>query len=166
MNRPTTSSRRARRPAFTRLCGLSLAFVVALPAAVAQALTVVNQPWVRPAAAGASTEAFMNLTSTEGATLVAARSDSAAATTLHRPGRDARATGELALPAGAIVELAPNNYRFSLRRLNKSVKLGDIVSMTLTIRSADGVLQDIAVHAVARLRSPIDDERRAHRHQH
>ena len=150
--------------AFAPLFALPLA--LALPAPVAQALTVVNQPWVRPAAAGHSTEAFMNLTSTEGAMLVAAHSDSAAATTLHRPGRDARAAVELALPAGAIVELAPGNYRFSLRRLNKRVKLGDIVPMTLTIRSTDGVLQDIAVHAVARLRSPVDDEHRAHRHQH
>jgi len=164
MKRPAESLRGPRWPALTLLYAATLAF--ALPAAVAHALTIVNQPWVRPAAAGRSTEAFMNLTSTEGAALVAARSDSAAATTLHRPGRDARATVELRLPAGAIVKLAPGNYRFSLRRLNKSVKLGDIVPMTLTIRSTDGVLQDIAVHAVARLRSPVDDEHRAHRHQH
>ena len=149
-----------RWPALTLLYAAALAF--ALPAAVAQALTVVNQPWVRPAAAGRSTEAFMNLTSTEGAALVAARSDSAAAMTLHRPGGDTRAAAELTLPAGAIVELAPGKYRLSLRRLSRNVRLGDIVPMTLTIRSADGVLQDIAVGAVARLRSPIDDERRAH----
>jgi copper(I)-binding protein len=86
--------------------------------------------------------------------------------TLHRPGGDTRAAAELTLPAGAIVELAPGKYRLSLRRLSRNVRLGDIVPMTLTIRSADGVLQDIAVGAVARLRSPIDDERRAHRHQH
>jgi VCBS repeat-containing protein len=164
MQRATTSSRNSRWPTFALL--FTLAFTLALPAAAAQALTVVNQPWVRPAAAGRSTEAYMNLTSTEGATLVAGRTDSAAATTLHRPGADARAAVELALPAGAIVELAPGNYRFSLRQLNKTIKLGDTVALTLTIRSADGALQDIAVGAVARLRSPVDDERRAHRHQH
>jgi copper(I)-binding protein len=108
----------------------------------------------------------MNLTSTEGATLVAARSDLAAATTLHRPGSDARAAVELALPPGAIVELAPGHYRLSLRGLNKTIKLGDVLPLTLTIRSADGALQDISVGAVARLRSPVDDERRAHHHQH
>ena len=164
MKRATKSLRGPRWPPFIPLFALTLA--LALPAAVAQALTVVNQPWVLPARAGHTTEAFMNLTSTEGATLVAAHSDSAAATTLHRPGRDARAAAELALPAGAIVELAPGKYRFSLRRLSKNVKLGDIVPMMLTIRSVDGVRQDIAVRAVARLRSPVDDERRAHRHQH
>lgn len=164
MLRATTSSRSPCWPTFVLL--FTLAFALALPGTGAQALTVVNQPWVRPAAAGRSTEAYMNLTSIEGATLVAARSDLAAATTLHRPGSDARAAVELALPAGAIVELAPGKYRLSLRRLNTTIKLGDILPLILTIRSADGALQDIAVGAVARLRSPVDDERRAHRHQH
>jgi periplasmic copper chaperone A len=150
----------------SRRLAVVLGFLLAASGTAARALVVINQPWVKPAAAGRSTEAYMNLTSTEGATLVAARSDLAAATTLHRPGSDARAAVELALPARAIVALAPGNYRLSLRRLNKAIKLGDIVPLTLTIRSADGALQDIAVGAVARLRSPVDDERRAHRHQH
>jgi copper(I)-binding protein len=158
-----SSSRSPRSPTLAVL--FTLAFALALLTGAAQALTIVNQPWVRPAAAGRSTEAYMNLTSTEGATLVAARSDLAAATTLHRPGSDSRAAAEVALPARAIVELAPGHYRLSLRRLNKSIKLGDIVALTLTLRSADGALQDIAVGAVARLRSPVDDERRAHGHQ-
>jgi copper(I)-binding protein len=164
MKRLTTSSLSPRWPAFGMPFALGLA--LALPATGARALTVVNQPWVRPAGAGHSTEAFMNLTSTEGATLIAARTEIAAATTLHRPGSDARAAVELALPARAIVELGPGSYRFSLRRLSKTIKLGDVVAMTLTIRGADGVRQDIAVGAVARLRSPVDDERRAHHHNH
>jgi copper(I)-binding protein len=159
-----SSSRSPRSPTLVLL--FTLAFALTLATGAAQALTVVNQPWVRPATAGRSTEAYMNLTSTEGATLVAARSDLAAATTLHRPGSDSRAAAELALPARAIVELAPGHYRLSLHRLNKTIKLGDIVALTLTLRSADGALQDIAVGAVARLRSPVDDERRAHGHQH
>jgi len=150
----------------SRRLALLLALVLAASSMAAQALTVINQPWVKPATAGHSTEAYMNLTSTEGATLVAARSDLAAATTLQRPASDARAAVELALPAGAIVELAPGHYRLSLRRLSKTIKLGDVLPLKLTIRSADGALQEIAVGAVARLRSPVDDERRAHRHQH
>ena len=150
----------------SRRLAVALGLFLAASGTAAQALVVINQPWVKPAAAGRSTEAYMNLTSTEGGTLVAARSDLADATTLHRPGSDARAAAELALPAGAIVELAPGHYRLSLRRLSRTVKLGDILPLTLTIRSADGALQEIAVGAVARLRSPVDDERRAHRHQH
>jgi copper(I)-binding protein len=160
MQRASICSRSPRWP------GFALWLALALPSPSAHALTVVNQPWVRPTAEGQSTEAFMNLTSTEGATLVAARTVRAAATTLHRPGSDARPVAELALPARVIVELAPGSYRFSLRRLNKTIKLGDIVPMTLTIRGADGALQEIAVGAVTRHRSPVDDERRAHRHSH
>jgi periplasmic copper chaperone A len=160
MKRATLPSRGRRCPALV----LWLALVLATTGA--QALIVVNQPWVRPAPAGHSTEAYMYLASTEGATLVAARSASAAAVTLHSRGSGAGTTAELALPAGAIVELAPGKYRFSLRRLATAVKLGDIVPLTLTIRSADGARQDIAVSAVARLRSPVDDERRAHHHRH
>jgi copper(I)-binding protein len=150
----------------SRRLAVVLGLFLAASGTAAQALVVINQPWVKPAGAGRSTEAYMNLTSTEGGTLVAARSDLAAATTLHRPGSDARAAAELALPAGAIVELAPGHYRLSLRRLSRTVKLGDILPLTLTIGSADGAIQEIAVGAVARLRSPVDDERRAHRHQH
>lgn len=153
---------------FCRRRYAALVVWVALTSAAtgAQALIVVNQPWVRPAAAGRSTEAYMNLTSTEDATLIAVRSDGAAAVTLRGRGNDAGATAQLALPAGAIVELAPGKDRFSLRRLAKAVKLGDVVPLTLTIRGSDGTRQDIAVNAVARLRSPVDDERRAHRHRH
>jgi hypothetical protein len=135
-------------------------------AADAQSLIVINQPWVRPAGAGQSTEAYMNLTSTEGATLVSARSDGAADVTLHPPGSGHRKTDRIALPAQTIVELAPGKYRFTLRGLTRNVRLGDIVPLTLTIQGADGAHQEIAVGAVARLRSPVDDERRAHAHHH
>ena len=97
--------------------------------------------------------------------LVAARSDVAGAVTLQRPGRGMGTIAAVALPAGTVVELAPGKYRWSLQ-LTQTVKLGDIVPLKITVRQADGVAQDIAVSAVARLRSPIDDERRAHRHQH
>lgn len=160
MKRPSTSSCRRSHAALVLWVALTSA------ATGTQALIVVNQPWVRPAVAGHSTEAYMNLTSTEDATLIAVRSDSAAAVTLHGRGNGAGATDELALPAGVIVELAPGKDRFSLRRLAKAVKLGDIVPLTLTIRGSDGARQDIAVSAVARLRSPVDDERRAHPHRH
>jgi copper(I)-binding protein len=160
MKRATTCLRGPRRPALNLLFALTLA----LPAALAQALTVVNEPWIRPAAAGHSTEAFMNLTSTEGATLVAARSDSAAGVTLQRPGRGMGTIAALPLPAGTIVELAPGKYRLLLQKLTQTVRLGDIVPLTVTVRGADGVTQDIVVSTVARLRSPIDDERRSHHH--
>jgi copper(I)-binding protein len=145
---------------------LFLCAAVTLSAGNANALTVVNQPWVLPAAAGRSSEVYMNLTSTDGATLVAVRTDAAAAITLQMPGRSAHAATELALPARAIVVLAPGQYRFALHRLVGAVRLGDVVSLTLTLQTRDGSREDIPVNAVARLRSPVDDERRALHHEH
>ncbi|MGH8850918.1 MAG: copper chaperone PCu(A)C [Casimicrobiaceae bacterium] len=139
---------------------------LASPAAHAHGLFVVNQPWVRPAAAGRTSEAYMNLTSAEGATLVAVRSDDAAAVSLRGPGAKAPDVRRLALPPRTTVELAPGRYRLSLRRLSKAVRLGDTVALTLTIQGADGARHDIPVSAVGRLRSPVDDERLAHRHRH
>ncbi|MGH8713611.1 MAG: copper chaperone PCu(A)C [Casimicrobiaceae bacterium] len=148
-----------------RILAIVGCMTLALSAAQAQGLFVVNQPWVRPAAAGHATEAYMNLTSAEGATLVGARADGAAAVSLRGPGTNATIR-EVALPPRTIVEFAPGKYQLWLRRLARSVRLGDSVALTLTIRGADGGRQDISVSAVARLRSPVDDERLAHRHRH
>jgi copper(I)-binding protein len=148
-----------------RVLAIGWCLALALSTADAQGLFVVNQPWVRPAAAGHATEAYMNLTSAEGATLVAVRADGAAAVSLRGPGTNATIR-ELALPPRTIVEFAPGKYRFWLRRLARTVRLGDSVALTLTIRGTDGGRQDIPVSAVARLRSPLDDERLAHRHRH
>lgn len=108
----------------------------------------------------------MNITATEGATLVGARADSAAAVTLQAPGAATRTVAKIALPAGKIVGLAPGRYRLTLRGLDHNVRLGDIVPLMLTIRDAKGGVQTIPVGLVGRWRSPIDDERRAHEHRH
>jgi hypothetical protein len=55
-------------------------------------LFIVNQPWLRPAKSGQSTEMYMNLTSTDGATLVAVRSDEAAAIVIRGPAGRAHAS--------------------------------------------------------------------------
>jgi len=71
----------------------------------------------------------------------------------------------LPLPAGTVVALAPGKARLALTKLARSVKLGDLVSLTLTVEGTDGTRQDIPVQAEVRMRSPLDDEKRAH-HTH
>ena len=70
------------------------------------------------------------------------------------------------LPAGTLVALEPGHYRVVLQQLVKTLQPGDRVPMTLRIDLDDGSRQEIAVDAEVRLRSPIDDERRAHAHAH
>jgi copper(I)-binding protein len=145
-----------------RRIGLSGGLALAVWAVDAQAIFIVNQPWVRPAAQGRSTEAYMDLTSTEGAALVGARSDLAAAVAIRAPGKGAGDVGRLRLPANAMIRLAPGGYRMVLSKLARPIKLGERVMLTLTIEAADGARQDIPVNAEVRLRSPLADERRAH----
>lgn len=145
---------------------LALAVALALVAADARAIFVVNQPWIAPARGGHSTEAYMDLTSTEGATLVAARADIAGSLALRAPAKRTGDVSRLPLPAGRMVSLAPGGYRLVLSGLTQAIKLGDRVILTLTIEAADGSRQDVPVNAEARLHSPLDDERRGHEHKH
>jgi copper(I)-binding protein len=150
----------SRRAALT--CGLGLGLL----AHPASALFVVNQPWVLPAQRLQVTEVYMNLTSTDGVTLVGAASAAAASVAIRAPGKTARNLARLPLPAQSVVALAPGKYHLVLRRLVRTLKLGDRVPLTLTIEAADGSRQDVGVDAEVRLHSPIDDEMRARQHAH
>jgi copper(I)-binding protein len=157
----------ATHPKVASIRGLTLAcgLVLVLLAPNVSALFVVNQPWARPAKSGQSTEVYMSLTSTDGASLVAARTDDAAAIVIRGPGNGARTIPQLQLPAGTLVALKPGSNRLVIIELKRSVKPGDRLALTLTIEGADGTRQDIPVLAEVRMRSPLDDERRAH-HAH
>lgn len=143
-----------------------LVLVLAPRPSAAGALFIVNQPWVRPAKTGQTTEAYMNLTSTDGARLVAVSTDAAKEVGIRAPGKSTVNAPYVKLPAGALVALAPGGYRVVLKQLVRALQPGDRVPMTLRIDLDDGSHQDIAVDAEVRLRSPIDDERRAHSHAH
>lgn len=142
-------------------------FSLAAIAADALALFIVNEPWVRPAANGGATEAYMNITSTEAATLVAVNTEDAARIMLRGPG--AKPAVPLRLAPKTVVALSPKTQRFVLSGLRRKIALGDHVALVLTIEDAGGTRQEIPVSAEARIRSPIDDERRhhpTHSHQH
>jgi copper(I)-binding protein len=136
---------------------------LALLAADANAIFIVNQPWITPAAKGRSTAAYMDLTSTEGATLVAARSDAAGNVRIAAATK-ASSGSSLPLPPGKMIKLEKGGYRLVLDRLTRTIALGDRVILTLTIEARDGSRQEIVVNAEARRNSPLDDERRAHHH--
>ena len=157
----TSAQLRHRLP--VRRLALAGAIAFALLASDASALFIVNQPWVRPARKAQTTHAYMNLTSTDGATLLCARSEDARRVSLH-PTRSAAAPG-LALPAGSEVALAPGHDRLTLSRTTRTLKIGDRVKIILVVRDDDGTVHEIAVNAEVRHRSPIEDERRA-RHHH
>ena len=140
------------------------ALVVALMLAstAAHAVFTVNAPWVRPTTERSATEAYMRLTSTEGAVLKEAKSPIATSVVIRAAGSAHRILPELALPAGTAILLAPDEVRLVLRGLAHPLAVGERVPLVLTIEGADGSHVQIPVNAEVRVRSPIDDERRAH----
>jgi len=128
----------------------------------ADALFIVNQPWVKPGTR--TTEAYMVLTSTEGATLIGVRSSIAAQVSLRGPGLRGRARKGLRLPAGAAIALRPGADRIVLTGLTRALKPGERVVLMLEVETATGAREGIEVAAEVRSESPLDAERRAHRH--
>jgi copper(I)-binding protein len=141
-----------------------LALLAFAPLTSLAAVIAINQPWVRPAAIGATTYAFMELTVSEPATLVDVRTPVARTAALARGAQ--RQASPFALPLGARETLLMRDphTRIELRRVSRALKRGDRVPLTLVLRYADGTLQEIEVDAEVRRRSPSDDHRGGHRH--
>jgi copper(I)-binding protein len=145
----------------------ALAVALLLGSTAAHAVFTVNAPWVRPTPERSATEAYMRLTSTEGAVLKEVRSALATSVVIRAAGSGGsggRNLPQLVLPAGVPVLLAPDQVRLVLRGLAHPLATGERVPLVLTIEGADGSRQEIPVNAEVRVRSPIDDERRAHQH--
>jgi periplasmic copper chaperone A len=131
----------------------------------ADAILVVNLPWVRPGANAHSAELFFEIRSTNGAALTGASSVAAGGVTLLGPGKAPTPVAEIALPANFAVQLAPGAYRIALTRLTRPLKIGDHVPVSLTILSAGGKHQELLINAEVRRRSAYDDEM-THPHKH
>ena len=143
-----------------------MALSLMLVNAHANAVFVVNEPWVRPAPAAQTTEAYMRLMSSDGATLVGVRSPIAGSVALLDAGGKHASPMALPLPAGDTVVLAPGKFRIALGRIVRTLRVGDRVPLTLVVRDASGASQEIDIDAEVRLRSPTDDHLHPHTHTH
>ena len=142
--------------AFCRLAVAAVAVVLPLEGR-AVAVTTVSDPWVRIAPDGKSAEAFMEIMSSEGATIVGAESDVSAEVPMQRPGRERAVAAWIALPPRTSVKLAPGDYRLLLPKLKRPLKLGDRVALSLIVEAPGGSRQTIPVNAEVRRRSAYDD---------
>jgi copper(I)-binding protein len=155
---PRNAPRRRGRAQWVALVGLALF----AQAAIAAGVFVVNFPWARPAAKGATTEVFMELTAVDGGTLVGARSDVAGTTSLIGPGKGNAPVERLSLAAGAPVMLVPGSYHLRLTGLARTLKLGDHVPFVLIVERADGKREEVDAEAEVRRRSTVDDHLYGH----
>ncbi|WMW81905.1 copper chaperone PCu(A)C [Undibacterium cyanobacteriorum] len=122
----------------------------------AHAQVAVKDAWVRATVGPQKvTGAFLQITATQDAKLVAAQSDAAKKVELHTMEMDKdvmrmREIASLDLPAGKTVELKPGSYHIMLIDLNKPVKEGDTVAITLVIENKDKKRENIEVKATAK----------------
>lgn len=117
-----------------------LAFAVPAAAGEAERSVKVGNAWVRAPAPGQKTAgAYVELTSDQGAALVAAGSPAAARVEIHSSSVDGgvmrmRALLRIELPAGQTVKLTPGGLHLMLVDLKQPLKPGDKVSLTLSIQ--------------------------------
>ena len=136
----------------TFIAGLALALL----ASAAHAQIAVKDAWVRGTVTGQkATGAFMQLSSSTDAVLVAATSPVAGVVEIHEMAMDGgvmkmRAIPGLPLPAGKMVDLAPGGYHVMLMDLKQPLKDGEKVPITLTFTDKAGKKTTQDVTAVVR----------------
>ena len=128
-----------------------------LPTSVVHAQEVtIKEPWVRGTVRGQkATGAFMQLRTTESATLVGVESPVAGVVQIHEMQMDGnvmqmRPISRLDLPAGKSVELKPGGYHVMLMDLKQPLKKGESVPIRLRFEAKDKTFKTIEVQAQVR----------------
>lgn len=132
-----------------------IAMLALFAATPAFAQVTVTEAWARSTVSAQKvTGAFMNLQSSQGATLVGADSPAAGRVEIHEMSMQGdmarmRAIDRLELPAGKPVKLAPGGYHLMLFDLKRPLNGGDIVPITLRFEGG-GPTQSVEVKAAVR----------------
>jgi copper(I)-binding protein len=131
-----------------RLLALALASLVSLPAL---AQVSVSDPWIRATVPQQKVAgAFMQLRSARPAKLVEVKSPVAGRVELHQMAMEGqtmrmRAVESIDLPAGQTVNLASGGYHVMLFDLQRQLKDGEQVPLTLTVVDAAGKRETVAL---------------------
>jgi copper(I)-binding protein len=153
MNDLRSSAFHPRSSAFPRFL---VAAALATASLAAQAEVTAKDAWVRGTVpAQKSTGAFVTLTSTEDAKLVAAASPAAKQVEIHMSMRSGdvmhmHAVDAVELPAGQAVELKPGGYHVMLMGLTRPIKVGDKVPLVFTVQDRRGKRSTVEVQAAVR----------------
>lgn len=138
----------------------AILFVVLLSAAVAaQAQVEARTAWARATVLGQTTAgAYMQITSSERATLVGVESPAAARAEVHEMRMDGKVMRMRALPRlellpGKTVELKPGGYHIMLLELKRPLSKGEVVPIRLRLEMMDKSVKMVEVKA--EVREPI-----------
>jgi copper(I)-binding protein len=130
--------------------------ILLLAAAAAQAQVEARAVWARATVHGQTTAGvYMQLKSSERASLVAAESPAAGSVEIHEMKMEnnvmrMRALSKLELPPGKTVELKPGGYHIMLLALKKQLKNGEVVPVRLKVEMADKSVKTLEVKAEVR----------------
>jgi len=148
---------------------MSVSLSAASPAWAAD--VAVKDAWARATVPGQKASgAFMTLSSVKGAVLVGASSPVASTVEIHEMKHEGevmkmRAVSRVELPAGKTVAL-DGSYHIMFMGLNKELKAGDKVPLTLTVEQG-GKKENVAVEAEVRpLTAAKGGDSGEHRHSH
>ncbi len=135
---------------------LTASILSLLLAGTAFAQVTVSDPWVRATvAAQKASGAFMTLTATRDARLVAARSPVAGVVEIHTMALEnnvmrMRAIDALALPAGKAVKLESGGYHLMLMQLKGPLTAGETVPLELVFEHSDQSRETVSIKAEVR----------------
>lgn len=135
---------------------MAVMLVWCLPAGVAMAGNVsVQDAWLRATAPGQDVAGvYLNISSTQAATLTGANTPVAAMAQLHRMSlqqgvmRMQQVAG-IRIPAGQLVHLSPGGLHIMLLHLKQALRPGDKVPLVLDVR-VDGAIEHVDVLATVR----------------
>jgi copper(I)-binding protein len=122
-------------------------------ATTAYAQVTVTDPWARATVPQQKASgAFMQVRSPVAARLVAVNSPVAASVELHKMEMTGqmmkmRHVDSIELPAGQVVNLAAGGYHIMLMGLNRQLKEGDTIPLSLVIETSNGKRETVAVSA-------------------
>lgn len=135
-------------------------------AAASQAQVEARAAWARATVHGQTTAGvYMQLKSSERASLVGAESPAASSVEIHEMKMEnnvmrMRALSKLELPPGKTVEMKPGGYHIMLLALKKQLKKGEVVPVRLKVEMADKSVRTLEVRA--EVRESAASERRGH----
>lgn len=122
----------------------------------AHAQITVEEPWIRATAPGQTVAGgYMKLKSGKSSALVGVNTTLTARAEIHEMSMDGgvmkmRAVPKIDLPAGKTVELKPGGYHLMLMNLERPLRDGETVPITLVFEGPDRKREEVQVNARVR----------------
>ena len=123
---------------------------------LAHAQVTVEEPWIRATAPGQTVAGgYMKLKSVKSSALVAVSTPFTARAEIHEMSMKAgvmrmRGVSRVDLPAGKTVELKPGSYHLMLMNLERPLREGETVPITLVFEGPDGKRERVEIKASVR----------------